>query len=160
MFENRVEVNTAISEIAATQASSPKAQRPSLIASSIASGNFTEASMGTLEKIVATAVDWNELCFTSCGRSWSQWTQYHREHHNNHQASTHQAEPLKAVCPLSFSAPPLLGTLKCDGAMQCKTQQCNAIPCHAMHWSTSLCKAIGPCLSYRPSYHAPCYYHH
>lgn len=57
MFENNVEVNTAITEIAATQASSPKAQRPSLIASSIASGNFTEASMGTLEKIVATAVD-------------------------------------------------------------------------------------------------------
>ena len=42
MFENSVEVNTAITEIAATQASSPKAQRPSLIASSIASGNFTE----------------------------------------------------------------------------------------------------------------------
>ena len=53
--------------------------------------------------------------------------------------TTHQAEPLKAVCPLSFSAPPLLGTLKCDGAVQCKTQQCNAVSSYAM-----LCTGVHP----------------
>ena len=53
--------------------------------------------------------------------------------------TAHQAEPLKAVCPLSFSAPPLLGTLKCDGAMQCKTQQSNAVSSYAM-----LCTGVHP----------------
>ena len=51
--------------------------------------------------------------------------------------TTHQ--PLKVVCPLSYSAPPLLGTLKCDGAMQCKTQQCNAVSSYAM-----LCTGVHP----------------